>query len=270
MMRQSLKVSGLSEDQIDAMIKIQETALRDFDPEAICGQMKTFAAAVGKPDLSVVLEGDGSCFEFVERPSINKAYQWAVACGADLIHLKAGVINDLSTWTARDTSRIILADRWSIKTEADFTQLAERLKAGSHSRVYAQLAGGKAVKDFDEEAENLSAAREVFERDKLIGARLPNMLSWDLGRLVNVSRLAFDAGFLSREAALEYLKDAALQVKKEYASWKELSIGYQFGRAVWGGLAQYEELKEGMEQLLTEEDSPWVRLPFDMELDFDG
>ena len=46
-------------------------------------------------------------------------------------------------------------------------------------------------------------------------------------------------------------------------------MGYQFGRAVWGGLEQYEDLKEGMEWLLTEEDSPWVTLPFTMKLNFD-
>jgi hypothetical protein len=269
MMRQSLKMSGISEDQLDALVKMQETALKNFDPAAMQIQRETFVGAVGKMDLNAILGGDGSCFEFAEKPTINESYQWAVACGADLTHLKAGIINDLSTGRDKDTSKIILADRWNIEHEKDFIEAAKNFTAGRHSLVYAELAAGKTVKDFDEEAENLRAAKKIFERDGLIGMEAPNMMSWDLGRLVNISRWAFDAGILTREAALEYLKDAALRIKKEYASWRELSIGYQFGRAVWGGLEQYEELKEGMEQLLIEKDSPWVRLPFTMELDFD-
>jgi hypothetical protein len=95
------------------------------------------------------------------------------------------------------------------------------------------------------------------------------MLIWDLGRLINIYRFGFDAGLISRKTALAYIKDAALMIKENYSSWKEVSVGYQFGRAVWGGLEEYEELTEGMEQLLMEADSPWVTLPFDMQLNFD-
>jgi hypothetical protein len=95
------------------------------------------------------------------------------------------------------------------------------------------------------------------------------MYIWDLGRLINITRFAFDGGLIDRKTALALLKEAALLIKKTYTSWKDLSIAYQFGRAVWGGLGEYEELQEGMEQLLTETDSPWVTLPFDMELDFE-
>jgi hypothetical protein len=254
-MKQNLKMTGMSDEQIDAALAMQTAAMEQYmaDPGSA-------SAAAGDMD---------SCFEFSKKPSINKSYQWAVACGADLIHARADIINDLTTGNDKDDIKPVLADSWGISTKKDFTEMAESLKKGRHSVIYHQVAEGKALENFEEEAENLKEAKKLFKNDKLTGDKIPNMLIWDLGRLINISRFAFDAKIIDRAAALSYLKDAALLVKKNYQSWKELSVGYQFGRAVWGGLEEYEELKEGMEQLLAEEDSPWVTLPFDMKLDFD-
>ena len=179
-----------------------------------------------------------------------------VACGVDLIHARADIINDLATGNDKDDIKPMLAESWGISNKKDFTKMAESLKKGRHSAIYHQLAEGKDIKDFEEEAENLKDAKKIFKKDKLIGDKIPNMLIWDLGRLINIRRFAFDTGIIDRAAALSYIKDAALLIKKNYRSWKNLSVGYQFGRAVWGGLEEYEELKEGMEQLLTVEDSP--------------
>jgi hypothetical protein len=258
MMRQSLKMTGMSDEQIEATLAMQEAAMK---------QVEAFGGLAMNP-MEPMSGGDDSCFDFAEKPSINKSYQWAVACGADLIHLRADVINDLSAGIDKETGLSILSGQWGIDSKKDFTEMAESLKAGRHSVVYHKLAKGEAVPGFEEEAENLKEAKKVFKSDKLMGEKIPNMLIWDLGRLINISRFAFDSGLITRKAALEYLKDAALAVKKEYKSWKELSVGYQFGRAVWGGLEEYDTLKEGMEELLSEEDSPWVTMPFDMPLDF--
>jgi hypothetical protein len=265
MMRQSLKSSGMSDEQIEATLAAQKAAMEQY---AGLGMENLAGAMMDPAKIHDMMESD-SYFEFAEKPSIDKSYQWAVACGADLIHLRADVINDLSSGTDKETCKETLSEQWGIDTKKDFTEMAESLKAGRHSVVYQKLAEGKTVKDLEEEAGNLKEAKKVFKRDKLIGDKVPNMLIWDLGRLINISRWAFDAGLITRKAALAYLKDAALAVKKEYKSWKDLSIGYQFGRAVWGGLEQYEDLKEGMQQLLTEKDSPWVTLSFTLPLKFD-
>jgi hypothetical protein len=209
-----------------------------------------------------------SYFEFAENPTINKSYQWAVACGADLIHLRADVINDLTTGADSETCLYTLSQQWGIDTKKDFIKMADSLKSGRHSVIYQRLAAGENLADYEDEKECMLEALQVFQQDGL-ATSIPNMLIWDLGRLINISRFAFDAQLIDRNTALAYLKEAALLVKKNYASWKELSVGYQFGRAVWGGLEEYETLKEGMEQLLTEEDSPWVTLPFDMKLNFE-
>ena len=276
MMRQTLKASGLSDAQIEQTLEAQKAAMQAYgnmDGAALRqaaagmeGYMKNMAAALGNAGA----EAD-SYFEFVEKPSINKSWQWAVACGADLIHLRGDIINDLGTGTDKETVLEMLSAQWGIDNKKDFIEMAESLKKGRHSAVYHKLAAGEAVEGFEEEADNLKQAAALFKKDKLIAKKIPDMLIWDLGRLINISRFAFDGKLITRKEALGYLKEAALLVKKHYTSWKDLSVAYQFGRAVWGGIDdEYGELKDGMEQLLTEEDSPWVTLPFDMELDFDG
>jgi hypothetical protein len=258
MMEQTLKASGMSKEQIKAALDMQKAAMQQYsalDPAAL---QQAFAG----PNRE-------SYFEFAEKPSINKSYQWAVACGADLAHARADILNDLSTGGDKADMKEMMAEAWGIKTKKDFTAMADSLLAGRHSVAYHQLAEGKDVEDFEEEKENLKEAKKIFKKDNLISDKIPNMLIWDLGRLVNICRFCFDAGYADRKTALSYIKEAALLIKKQYKSWKELSIGYQFGRAVWGGLEEYDELKEGMEQLLTEKDSPWQSLSFDMELNFE-
>jgi hypothetical protein len=275
MMKQSLKMSGMSDEQIEAALAMQKAAMDQYS--GMAANMGAMASGMAASAASVAADMDmDSYFEFSKKPSINKSYQWAVACGADLIHARADIINDLTTGNDKDIIISVLSDSWGIDTKEDFVEMADSLKQGRHSVKYHQLAEGKDVKDFEEEKENLKEAKKHFKKDGLIGGgakgidgAVPNMLIWDLGRLINICRFGFDAGMVSRKAALAYLKDAALMVKKNYTSWKEVSVGYQFGRALWGGLEEYEELKEGMEQLLMEADSPWVTLPFDMKLNFD-
>jgi hypothetical protein len=276
MIRQSMKAAGMSKEQIDAAIAMQQAALANPVMQQAMAMQKTMADNAVEMRQSMAdamgkiagMDMD-SYFEFSEKPSINKSYQWAVACGADLINLRADIINDLTTGGDKDELREEFAENWGIESKKDFIKMAESLKKGRHSVVYHQIAEGKKLEGFEEEAESLKEAKKQFKKDKLIGDQVPNMLIWDIGRLVNITRFAFDAKYVDRAAALSYLKDAALLVKKHYKSWKELSIGYQFGRAVWGGLEQYDDLKEGMEQLLTENDSPWVTLPFNMKLNFE-
>jgi hypothetical protein len=261
MVRQNLKLAGMADEQIEATLAMQEAAMQAANVNMSHLQQRMQEVLAG------MMDGSDSYFEFSENPTINKSYQWAVACGADLIHLRADIINDLTTGTDGETCRDTLSSDWGIDSKEDFIEMADSLLSGRHSQIYNKLAQGESVEDYEEEKENLDAALEMFKSAGLL-SKTPNMIIWDLGRLINISRFTFDAGLIDRKTALSYIKEAALLVKKNYKSWKELSLGYQFGRAVWGGLEQYDELQEGMEQLLTEEDSPWVTLPFDMELHF--
>ncbi len=265
MLKAGMKASGMNDEQIDAAIKVQKAAMQSMmafgaDAEEIGAEM---AATLGNLNMD-------SYFEFADPSTLSPSDQWAVACGADLIHLRADIINDLTSGNDASLCREILAEQWGIENKKQFMEMAESLLNGRHSKIYSQIASGKVPGDFEEEAENYQEALEQFAADQLIKpGKTPDMAAWDLGRLINISRFAFDARIISREEALHLIRQAALEIKKHYKSWEDLSVAYQFGRAVWGGIDEsYDEMKEGMEQLLEEEDSPWVTMPFDMKLDF--
>ena len=112
MMRQTLKMAGMS-------------ALEQCMQNPFAGMGGNYAD---------MLYSD-SYFEFAENPTINKSYQWAVACGADLIHLRADVINDLTTG-------------------------ADSLKSGRHSVIYQRLAAGEDITNYEDGKYDVTSARK--------------------------------------------------------------------------------------------------------------
>jgi hypothetical protein len=157
MMRQNMKMSGMTDEQIEAALAMQKAAME----QAMGGMPFPGMQIPMAADIQKALESD-SCFCFSEKPEVNESYQWAIACGADLIHLRADIINDLSSGNDRDLCKSMLSEEWGIDTKKDFTEMAESLKAGRHSRIYHQLAEGKDIEDFEEEKENLKEAKKLF------------------------------------------------------------------------------------------------------------
>lgn len=57
-------------------------------------------------------------------------------------------------------------------------------------------------------------------------------LAWDLGRLVFVARLCYDAGFIDEKKAWDYIRIAGLK-QSHFKDWKEFSKSYMIGRTMW-------------------------------------
>ncbi|MCL2331270.1 MAG: DUF1266 domain-containing protein, partial [Proteobacteria bacterium] len=252
MMRANLKAAGMPDAQIDAMLQMQKAAMAAANvPEsaltaAMANSQQDIAAGFGN-----LFSGEPE-FAMVDAPSVNESYQWAIACGADLGYMRGDILNDLPTDADSDKEMFteMLSDQWGIENHKDATEMCDSLLAGRHSKKYHEAAAKNIA---GEDLDNIKKATALFAKDKLIRAgEIPNMLIWDLGRLANLSRFCYDAGWLSRDEVLHYLKELALLVQKNYKSWRDLSIGYQFGRAVWGGVDddEYEEMKGNMEELL--------------------
>lgn len=283
MMRDNLKLAGMSDEQIEATIQMQKAAMGavNIDP-AVIAAANAQAAALNQelPEIARNMTADHAWnnmfggqeeeeedFNYVPNPSINESYQWAIACGADLAALRGDILNDLNTDADTSYAPDVLENDWGIESHDDAVEMCDSLLAGRHSTEYnaaAQTGTGK-------HGVNIRAAMALFMKDGMINAAsVPNMLIWDLGRLVTVCRLAFDAGFLSRDETMQYLRELAPKVQATYKSWREMSVAYQFGRAVWGGVDEdeYNAMKGNMEFLLKSAESPWNKLPFDMKLAF--
>ena len=293
---QQMRAAGLDENTIEVYRQQMQMAqqMNQFTaPEftSFAKQSTEFAEQFQDPDFQAELAGalfDGDDEEVVmkENTTLTPAQQWGIACGADLAFLNGYPLNTLEEDIDQEMMQEQLSEWWGIESTEDLTEMLDSLAEGRHSSVFALL--DKAFKmDTDKGAEllaehfpdedemdvaidridNLSEAYEQFKADGLWKKSTPpNFIAWDLVRRINVCRNGFDAGFISEKDALNVIVDSAKRLQKEYGSWRELSIAYQFGRYIWGGDDQYEWLKEGMETLLTHEDSPWVNLDWNLSL----
>ena len=240
----------------------------------------------GEEMMGALLGDDEDEVVMKEDTTLTPAQQFGIACGADLAFLNGYPLNTLEEDVDKEMIQEQLSEWWGIENKKDLKEMLDSLAEGRHSSVFALLDKvykmdtdkGAAVlaENFTDEdemetaidrIENLAGAYEQFQADGLWKKSTPpNFIVWDLARRINVCRNGFDAGFISEKDALAIIVDTAKRLQKEYGSWRELSIAYQFGRYVWGGDDQYEWLKEGMETLLTHEDSPWVNLNWNMPL----
>lgn len=219
--------------------------------------------------------------------TLTTRQQWAIACGADLAMLNGQFLNDVTTGFSKTECRQLLSQWWDIDSKEELLEMIEWLFTEGHRIQYDLIwqamnsISMKETKEFlrehvatnEEEAElalhrlrNMRDALERFQEQKLIAPDFqPEMLIWDYARVINLSRGGVDAGYISKEEALEIIDRCIEPIRKMYSSWKQLSVSYQFARYVWSDLEEDDckEMMENMEILLTDPESPWVKMKWD-------
>ncbi|GAA4990496.1 DUF1266 domain-containing protein [Streptomyces hyderabadensis] len=97
-----------------------------------------------------------------------------------------------------------------------------------------------------------------------------SIVGWDAARVVHVSRIFVDAGFVAPDEAWTAIEQAVGLARSEYRSWEEYESAFRTGRLLW----QMEEkrfdqtratddvakFERAAKDLLTDEASPWKRL----------
>lgn len=213
--------------------------------------------------------------------------QWAIACGADLAFLNDQFLNDLTTGLGKPVCRHLLSEWWDIDSKEELEDMIAWLFNEGH-RIHfdtiwqamntVSIKESKAFlrefvikNEMEEEVmmerlRNMRDALELFHEHQLISKDTqPEMLIWDYARIINLSRAGFDAGYYTRAEALDKIMQCVPTIKKMYSSWKQLSVSYQFARCVWNGLEgnDFDSLKQGMDILLNDPQSPWVTLSWE-------
>lgn len=231
-------------------------------------------------------------FVFDDAPQINdesditeaRHFQ-AIACGANLAYLDNMYLNTLSSGKPQGQILAMLRNDWEINEREGLRSTIDWLMTDGHrlafNRLMKKLKGIKQAEfasvvdsiateleeDFDslmETATNAIAGQQLLRGRGLISAdATPSILTWDLGRAINLCRWGYDAGFLEKPEALEIITACATMLKSSYQSWADLSAGYLLGFYVWSGdEEELDDLVEGHELLLSHEKSPWVTLPW--------
>lgn len=223
-----------------------------------------------------------------KKATENKEQYKKIAIGALYSEQQTAYINSLTTGLEKANIKKLLSEWWSIdnpseaKSSLNYLQnkgfrhyFKTVLKAYEAENIEEQKT--IIVNGFNENEEdtkkayqqlvNLQETWQELTKNNIVLTKSElikyNNIGWDCGRLVFLSRLCFDAGYISDNDAWNYINKAYELATKHFDTWEEFSKSYIIGRAMWGGI---ESNNEGIiaiaEGLLKNEKSPWVQINF--------
>ncbi|MDQ0425167.1 DUF1266 domain-containing protein [Cellulomonas iranensis] len=109
------------------------------------------------------------------------------------------------------------------------------------------------------------AAAKVGGHGELVDPLPASIVAWDAARVVHVSRLLVDAGFVDEARAYAAIAQAVDLARPAYASWKDFGDAFCVGRAFWKASNMRDPLDSEIgkftsatRSLLEQEDSPWL------------
>ncbi|MFQ6862316.1 MAG: DUF1266 domain-containing protein [Beduini sp.] len=110
---------------------------------------------------------------------------------------------------------------------------------------------------------NLDLTLSDLQKEGFFGSDLSelkniNTISWDIGRMVNVARYSYDAGYITENEAWEYLFFASKTCQLNYSDWAEFGKSYIVGRALWvGNTISFYLMLNMLKELKEDTNSPW-------------
>ncbi|MFP3091419.1 DUF1266 domain-containing protein [Treponema sp. TIM-1] len=215
-------------------------------------------------------------------PSISESEQRALAVGLINSEQLTAYTDSLTTGLPQDRILQGLTDAWDIYDKEGAYSIIEWLQKEGH-RVYFPEIYPLIKTDPDERnkrletlfgenaekairfADNLLECISERGNDDFAAFNDENMkkgiLAWDLGRLIAITRMSFDIGYLDEKTAWGVIKNAYEMAIKEYKDWKELAVAYLIGRGMWSGDNMMLNGLYGIAQKALEHDnSPWKKL----------
>lgn len=215
-----------------------------------------------------------------------------IAIGALYSEQQIAYINSLTTGLGKSDIRKLLSEWWGIDTPAEAKESLDYLQNKGFRFYFDAVLNAYQVTDKGDQKEILINAfdenDEKYKEDvqkaydqlsclkgtwksltengivSSIGELVRyNNVGWDCGRLVFLSRLCFDAGYISEGEAWEYIDKAYDLAISKFDTWEDFSKSYIIGRGMWGGPnCANEGIMTIAEELLTDERSPWAQLSF--------
>lgn len=170
----------------------------------------------------------------------------------------------LEQWWGDENRRDLLDSLKWVRNEGHrkgFEKLGARVCSLSPEQLRAL---SEQTKD-DPEARN--QIKIVLQHYRALGDK--GLKGWDYSRYVALCGWGYVAGYLSEKEAWDRIMPVARLLQKTFDSWEELGQNYLIGRAYWS-LAQTrksgDRYRRAVEQLCSRPNSPWVKLPWDLDL----
>jgi hypothetical protein len=169
---------------------------------------------------------------------------------------------EVATWKAS------LREWWGVRNRNDLLRTLVWVEAAGHRRRFekmgASLPSGSGSDRDPDYARQMALVRTHYAR---LGKK--SLLGWDYGRFVSLCRWGYLVGYLSEDEAWQWIMPKARELQKTFDSWADLGENYLIGREFWSlqeTATQGWRYRAAYQRLLTNPDSPWVRIPWTLEL----
>lgn len=220
-----------------------------------------------------------------------EAHQWALAAvamqarvgGQDDDTLAGSPANALKqkavrrwlakNWEIDDADELDETLEWLFETghRAEFAQTVDRLGRmlpEEYDTYLEEVAAGK--HGFVDQAEQLEEAHRVLMvRDNLYDIQFMSFLAWDYLRYIHLCRMGFAASWLDEGEAWQGILAAAQVLQSRYESWQEMGESFLHAREFWSIVEMNKDgqaYQQVLRKLLTEPESPWQQLAWNMPL----
>lgn len=107
----------------------------------------------------------------------------------------------------------------------------------------------------------------VMEYQEQLGDK--GILGWDYARYVSLVGWGYVVGFLTYDEAWKRLMTVGRLLQHTFNSWEELGNNYIIGRKYWSKKQTEKngkQIEKIVQKLLTDSNSPWQRIAWDMDL----
>ena len=205
--------------------------------------------------------------------------QYAIAFSSNLFELNKmfhlDFSNRISFLYARNYSKEILSDSWSVTDGESLIETFNSLEEYGHSGAYKMLSGlldkYPDKNPFEiallEELDILDISRLMYVRDTRQSTGPQGIEAWDQGREITILRWGIACGYITAEKAKELIAPVIQKIIQNYDSWTDFIEHYVIGRGFYY-LYDYSYSNKRIEAI-TGDLSAHAYIPFD-ELKFTG
>lgn len=170
-----------------------------------------------------------------------------------------------------------LQNSWGIKDKRTLMQSLKWLERGGDREEFDRMGARISAADPDQ----IERLYEVYERDPnqthrvdimlthYVGLGDKGLLGWDYSRYVNLCSKGYAVGYLTEDQAWNLILPIAKTLQNTFDSWEDLGANYLIGREYWSleyTTSEGDEFQDALDWLCAAPDSPWVTLPWDLDL----
>ena len=224
---------------------------------------------------------------YLNKGSTLTAEQYKkVSLGAIYSEQQTAYINSLETGMAKGDLREILENWWGISNRGEALETLSYLsvkgfrfylptvfkaynspQAAQSDMILSQFAEREDVEKAFSQLKHLAETMDELTAGGIITGKNDILkygtIGWDCGRLVFVTRLCFDAGYINEQEAWAHIDSAYALARNTFRGWDTYAKSYIIGRSLWGGKDAYNTgIMSIARYLLEMPESPWVKMPW--------